>query len=213
MQVILHDNDKYLKALRDSRLVIRRERAKAAPLGIGTRAADSWRGNYQLITYEKGAWVLQMLRNMLLDTRTMSEDRFIATMQDFYTTYRGKRATTDDFQKVVERHVGQPMDWFFNEWVYGTAVPTYTFSWTTEPDSSGTGIAARLRVRQNDVPDAFAMYVPVLIKFDQGEALVRMLVRGPTSETRIRLPAQPQAMQLNPLESVLAEVKTEEWHQ
>ena len=57
------------------------------------------------------------------------------------------------------------------------------------------------------------MYVPVLIKFDQGEALVRMLVRGPTSETRIRLPAQPQAMQLNPLESVLAEVKTEEWHQ
>ena len=213
MQMILKDNDKYLKTLRDSRQVIRRERAKAAPLGIGTRAADSWRGDYQLITYEKGAWVLQMLRNMLLDTRTMSEDRFIATMQDFYTTYRGKRATTNDFQKVVERHVGQPMDWFFNEWVYGTAVPTYTFSWTTEPDSSGTGIAARLRVRQNDVPDAFAMYVPVLIKFDQGEALVRMLVRGPTSETRIRLPAQPQAMQLNPLESVLAEVKTEEWHQ
>src|SRR5213078_3227472 len=135
MQMILKDNDKYLKTLRDSRQVIRRERAKAAPLGIGTRAADSWRGDYQLITYEKGAWVLQMLRNMLLDTRTMSEDRFIATMQDFYTTYRGKRATTNDFQKVVERHVGQPMDWFFNEWVYGTAVPTYTFSWTTEPDS------------------------------------------------------------------------------
>src|SRR5262249_9805050 len=123
-----------------------------------------------------------------------------------------KRATTDDFQKVVERHVGQPMDWFFNEWVYGTSVPTYTFSWTTEPDSSGNGMSARLRVRQSDVPDGFAMYVPVLIKFAQGEALIRMLVRGPTSETRIRLPAEPTDVQLNPLGSVLAEVKTEGWH-
>ena len=212
MQMILHDNDKYLKALKNSREVIRRERTKAAPLGIGTRAADSWRGDYQLITYEKGAWVLHMLRNMLLDTHTMSEDRFVATMHDFYTSYRGKRATTDDFQKVVERHVGQPMDWFFNEWVYGTAVPTYTFSWTTEPDSGGNGRALRMRVRQSDVPDGFSMYVPVLIKFAQGEALVRIAVRGPTSETRIRLPAEPTEVQLNPLESVLAEVKTEGWH-
>jgi aminopeptidase N len=149
---------------------------------------------------------------MLLDTRNMSEDRFIATMRDFYATYRGKRATTDDFQKVVERHVGVPMDWFFNEWVYGTSVPTYTFSWTTEPDSSGKGIAARLRVRQSDVPDNFSMYVPVLFKFSQGEALVRILVRGATSETRIQLPAEPTEVQLNPLESVLAEVKTEGWH-
>jgi len=57
------------------------------------------------------------------------------------------------------------------------------------------------------------MYVPVLIKFDQGEALIRILVRGPTSDTKIRLPAEPKEMQLNPLESVLAEVKTEGWHQ
>jgi hypothetical protein len=103
------------------------------------------------------------------------------------------------------------MDWFFNEWVYGTAVPTYTFSWSAEQDSAG--FTAHLRVRQSDVPDGFAMYVPVLIKFDQGEAIVRMLVRGPTTDAKIRLPAEPKSMQLNPLESVLAEVKTEDWHQ
>jgi len=211
MQSVLHDNDKYLKKLRTARENIRRERNKAAPLGIGTRAAESWHGDYQLITYEKGAWVVHMLRNMLLDTRTMSEDRFIAMMHDFYTTFRGKRATTGDFQKIVERHVGRPMDWFFDEWVYGTSVPTYTFSWNAEQDSAG--YAAELRVRQSDVPDGFAMYVPVLIKFDQGEALIRILVRGPTSDTKIRLPAEPKEMQLNPLESVLAEVKTEGWHQ
>jgi len=207
MQSILHDNDKYLKKLRTSREDIRRERGKAAPLGIGTRAGESWHGNYQLITYQKGAWVLHMLRNMMLDTRNMSDDRFIALMKDFYTTFRGKRATTADFQQVVERHFGQPMDWFFNEWVYGTAVPTYTFSWSATHDSAG--FTAHVRVRQDDVPDGFAMYVPILITFDEGEAIVRILVRGATTDGTFRLPAQPTTMQLNPLESVLAEVKME----
>ncbi len=211
MQAVLRDNDKYLKALREARQEIRRDRATAAPIGLGRRAGQNWRGNYELSTYKKGAWVVHMLRNLLLDTRTMDEGRFIAMMQDFYKTYRGKRASTEDFQRVVEHHVGQPMDWFFNEWVYGTAVPTYTFSWAANPDSGS--FVGHLRVRQSDVPDDFAMYVPVSIKFAQGEALTRILVRGPTTDATIRLPAEPQAMQLNPLESVLAEVKTEEWHQ
>jgi hypothetical protein len=38
-----------------------------------------------------------------------------------------------------------------------------------------------------------------------------MLVRGPTSEASIHLAALPKSIQVNPLESVLAEVKTEEW--
>lgn len=209
MQIILNDNGKYLKKLRESRQEIRRQRAKAAPIGLGTRALESWRGGYGLITYEKGAWVLHMLRNMMLDVRTMSEDRFQAMMRDFYQTYRGKRASTLDFQHVVERHFGQPMDWFFDQWVYGTAVPTYTLSWNPEPDSSG--YAVRVRVRQSEVPETFGMYVPILIKFERGEALVRMLVRGPTTEAVIHLPAEPKELQLNALESVLAEVKTEAW--
>ena len=213
MQLILHDNDKFFKKLHDSRLEIHRVREQSAPIGLGYRAAENWRGAYALTTYEKGAWVLQMLRNMMLDTRTMSEDRFFDMMHQFYMTYRGKRASTADFQHIVEKAVGQSMEWFFNEWVYGTAVPTYTFSWTTAPDSSGQGVSARLRVRQSDVPADFAMYVPVLFTFDQGgQALVRILVRGPTSEVQIKLPAKPATVELNPLESVLADVKTEGWH-
>jgi Peptidase family M1 domain len=211
MQTILHDNEKYLKRLRRSRDEIRRQRGKAAPIGLGWRAAESWRGNYALTTYQKGAWVLQMLRNMMLDPRTMGEERFQAMMRDFYQTYRGKRATTLDFQHAVERHIGQPMDWFFDEWVYGTDVPTYTFAWKATPDSGGKTYTARVRVRQTDVPDNFGMYVPLLIKFDEGEALVRILVRGPSTEGVVHLPAEPRSMELNPLESVLADVKTEGW--
>lgn len=210
MQVALHDTDKYMKALKRSRQAIRRERSKAAPIGLGYRAGESSRGAYSLMTYQKGAWVLHMMRNMMLNTRTMSEDRFKAMMRDFYETYRGKRASTTDFQGTVEKHFGQPMDWFFNEWVYGTGVPTYTFSWKAETDSAGN--AVRLRVRQSDVPESFAMFVPVLITFDDGaESFIRLLVRGATTETVVRLAAVPKQITLNPLESVLAEVRTEVW--
>ena len=210
MQMVLQDNEKYLKQLRDSRQEIRRERHKAAAIGLGGRATESWRGNYSLMTYQKGAWILHMLRNMLLDARTMKEDRFKAMMRDYYVSHRGKRVTTLDFQRTVEKHLGQSMDWFFDEWVYGTAIPTYTFSWKAEVDSTGKP-AVRLRVRQSDVPPGFGMYVPVLIKFGQGEALIRMLVRDSSSEAVVRLPALPREVTLNPLESVLAEVKTESW--
>ncbi|PYP40671.1 MAG: hypothetical protein DMD48_02745 [Gemmatimonadetes bacterium] len=198
-----------MKALRRAREEIRRDRAKAAPIGIGYRAAESWRGDYQLITYKKGAWVVHMLRNLLLNVRTMNEDRFQTMMSTFYETYRGKRASTVDFQRMVEKAVGQPMDWFFDEWVYGTAVPTYTFSYNVVPDSAG--FVARLRVRQSDVPETFKMYVPVLITLPEGDGIVRILVTGPTTDATIRLPAMPKSLQLNPLESVLADVKTESW--
>ena len=211
MQMVLHDNDKYFKMLRDSRDEIRHARGKSMPLGLGYRAMESWKGAFSLTTYQKGAWVLHMLRNMMLDSRTMSEARFQAMMRDYYETYRGKRATTLDFQRIVEKHIGQPMDWFFDEWVNGTAVPTYTFAWKADQDSAGGGATAYLRVKQTDVPDNFGMYVPLLIKFDNGEALIRLLVRGPATEKQVRLPAPPRTIELNPLESVLASVKTEGW--
>jgi aminopeptidase N len=210
MQMILRDNDKYFKMLRESRDEIRSTRDKAVPIGLGYRALENWRGNYGLITYQKGAWVLHMLRNMMIDSRTMSEDRFKVMMRDYYATYRGKRATTLDFERIVEKHVGRPMDWFFDEWVYNTAVPTYTFAWKVEPADGGK-FTAHLRIKQTDVPATFAMIVLVRIKFAQGEALVRILVKGPLTEQTLTLPAEAQSIELSPYESVLAVVKTEDW--
>lgn len=210
MQMILKDNDKYFRQLRESRQEIRRQRDKVVPIGLGYRAAESRTGNYGLVVYQKGAWVLHMLRNMMLNLRTMDEQPFQALMQNFYQTYRGKRASTDDFQAVVEQHFNQPMDWFFRQWVYSTAVPSYTFSWDAQPQPDGR-IALRIRIRQTDVPADFRMPVPLLIEFAEGQALVRVSVKGELTEQTITLPASPKKVTLNPLESVLAEVKTEAW--
>lgn len=213
MQTSLHDNDRFFKELTARRRRIRARGTDAPPIGLGWRVAqtDDPR-DYSVVIYEKGAWVLQMLRNMMLNLRTMNEDAFTAMMQDFYTQYRGGHASTLDFERVVERHTGISMAWFFDEWVDGTAVPTYTLSWNAEPQPDGHALL-HLRVRQEDVPPSFVMPVPLRIQFsDSAQAYVRVNVRGPLTEATLRVPATPVQLELNPFASVLAEVKTEAWH-
>ena len=56
------------------------------------------------------------------------------------------------------------------------------------------------------------MPVPLRIELaGGGHAYVRVNVRGPLTEATLPLPAEPKELELNPLESVLAEVKTEGW--
>jgi len=211
MQIVLQDNAKFFKHLDHWRREIRARRNDAPPIGVGSRTSELNPRDYTVMIYQKGAWVLQMLRNLMLDLRTMKEDAFSAMMQDFYEEYRGKRATTRDFQRVVERHVGLPMDWFFDEWVNGTAIPTYIASWHADTTADHK-YALHLRIRQEDVPDGFLMPVPVRVELaGGGRAMVRMTVRGTRTEVELHLPAQPTEVEFNPLQSVLAEVKTEAW--
>jgi hypothetical protein len=104
------------------------------------------------------------------------------------------------------------MGWFFDEWVYGTAIPTYRVAYRAEPVAGGKW-RMRLRVRQENVPDDFRMLVPYSIDFgDNRSARLRVDVRGPVTEVELPLfPLEPKGLRFNELEGVLAEVKMEKW--
>jgi aminopeptidase N len=211
MQRILKDNPKYFHMLKTWGDAIRSRHDDAAPLALGTRAGEMNPGDYETIIYGKGAWVLQMLRNMMIDLKTMNEDAFTETMRDFYTQYRGRSASTRDFQRVVETHMGLPMGWFFDEWVYSSAIPTFVLSWRVDSTPEHPHVL-HVRVRQEGVPKSFVMPVPLLIKFsDSAEVYVRVTSRGPLTEGQLALPRDPVRLELNPLQSVLANVKQEDW--
>jgi len=188
-------------------------RDEAGPIWLGTRAGSSSDpGDYSLTVYDKGAWVLHMLRVLLSDPDTGSDAAFEAMIKDFFATYQGEAASTEQFREVVERHVGIPMDWFFNQWVYGTAIPEYRFSYRTEELPSGEYLMT-VRVRQLGVPDDFQMLVPIYLDFGVGgDAQVNIAVVGPETELELPLlPMEPEDVVFNPSESVLAEVREERW--
>ncbi|MBC8045108.1 MAG: hypothetical protein IAF08_16840 [Rhizobacter sp.] len=217
VQTALKDNGKFFDMLRtwkDEILSNRQELfgkgQEAGPIWLGHRTNSSTtRGDYNLIIYKKGAWVLHMLRNLLIDLKTMKEDRFTDMMKEFYTTYAGSVASTADFQKIVEKHAGMPMDWFFKQWIYETAIPKYQFGYTVAAPNAEGKYQVNCRIAQLNVPADFQMYVPVKIDFGGGKlARLRVLVKGDTKEITLPLlPMKPERITFNDLESVLCEVE------
>jgi hypothetical protein len=102
-----------------------------------------------------------MPRAQLNDSHNPDPDHlFKAMMQDYCKTFDNKPASSEDFKAIVERHMtrgmdfdgSRKMDWFFNEYVYGTGFPQYTFHATLEPTPDGkTRIKAQFT--RSGVPD------------------------------------------------------------
>lgn len=220
MQIARRNNELYFDMLRRWRDELLEKRATEAsaegevgPISLGYRTASSSApGAYGLMVYRKGAWVLHMLRVLMLDLRTVKEDAFTATMRDFYASFAGRRAATDDFRQIAERHAGMPLDWFFTQWVEGTGIPTYRVASRWEPVVGGKW-RMRVRVRQSGVPEDFRMPVPIAVDLGENRfARLRIDVRGPVTEVDLPLlPSEPKGLRFNELEGVLCEVKLEKW--
>jgi aminopeptidase N len=166
---------------------------------------------YDSVVYRKGAYVLHMLRQLMYDSK-LGDQPFIDMMHDFVEHYRNRNASTEAFQRVVERHMSpsmdvagdHKMDWFFSEWVYGTAVPRYKLDYTVTPTNDGKW-QLKGQLTQSDVPRAFAMPVPVYLDFGGQVAQLgrAKMVGNTTVELNVTLPKQPKRVLINYWHDVL----------
>ena len=166
-------------------------------------------GNSRWLIYGKGAYVLEMLRTMMEDTRSPNPDgRFITMMRDFVSTYAAKNASTEDFQRIVEKHFGAPMDWFFNEWVYGTEVPHYDFSYDLKDAGDGKTLL-HFTLRQSGVSETFFMKVPFYVHFQQKVMRVGFIqVKGSTAFSGdVKLPFRPEKVTIDDYHTILSTEK------
>ncbi len=75
-------------------------------------------------SYQKGAWVLHMLKNELGD------DLFWTGIQTYYARYRNRNAMTSDFVKTMEDVSNRDLGNFFHQWLYLPNHPVLNISWT-----------------------------------------------------------------------------------
>jgi hypothetical protein len=146
------------------------------PVTMGRRLSSPKSGwdIYQNLVYPKGAYILHMVRMMMWSSKD-GDDRFKATMQDFVESHRIQAATTEDFKAAVEKHMSKPMDldgnqkmdWFFNEYVYGTELPTYHFE--GQVTQSGDAFSLHVKLTQSGVSEKFKMLVPIYLEFNDGK--------------------------------------------
>jgi len=190
---------------------------QAGPITQGYRLSTSRsRSAPQAMIYEKGGYVLHMLRMLMLDGRAPNPDeKFIEMMKDYTATYGGKLATTADFQKIVEKHMvpalnatgDGKMDWFFQQWVYGTEIPRYKADLEVKAEGSEFHITGK--ITQEGVSPNFRSLVPVYVEFDKGAkarvALIPMMGEATKPvDVKLQLPKTPKRALVNGRGEVLA---------
>lgn len=74
-------------------------------------------------TYQKGSWVLHMLR------RKLGDEIFKKGIQTYYAAYKGKNASTDDFMHIMEKMSKQNLHLFFKQWLYTPGQPVLQGKW------------------------------------------------------------------------------------
>jgi aminopeptidase N len=192
---------------------------KIGPIYAGRRLSSTRApGGYSVVVYQKGGWVLHMLRMMLSDPRNQQDPDalFKVMMKDFTKTYYNQAASTEDFKAIVEKHMtpsmdldrNGTMDWFFNSWVYGTGIPTYELEYSLLPAAEQDKFVLTGKITQSGVRPDFKMIVPLY--FHMGENKMRagwINIIAPETPFEVTIGFEPDKVSINDMEEVLAEVK------
>jgi hypothetical protein len=187
--------------------LMKSEGRTAGPIWMGIRLGEKHGVDYYLQTYEKGAWVMHMLRRLLTDDAPGSDAAFWKMLADFYASFAHKDPTTFDFQKIVERHAGMPMDWFFKQWILGTEIPSYEWKARTEKIGKDD-FGVRGMVRQKGTSPDFRMPVPIAFEFGNNQRRIeRVWVTGSETTFEFRFSQKPKKIIFNYAMAVLCEEK------
>jgi len=186
------------------------------PVWLGARLSNSLNPDgYTNIVYKKACWILHMLRLLLTDPVTGSDEKFFKMLGDFAAAYAGRNPSTEDFIRHAEKymtassdlaHNGR-LDWFFSEWVYGTGIPTYQLQSSVRRLGSGQyGIEGS--IESSEVGEDFEMLVPLSTTDSKGRKVTLGLavVTDAGGTFRFTTATQPGSVTIDE-ERVLAVVK------
>lgn len=186
------------------------------PLILGQRLSSRRSQNaYTILTYNKGALVLRMLHFLFTNPSTGEGQAFFDMMKDFVNRYRNSSASTEQFEEVASEHFDRTpiaqkygikgLGWFFSQWVWQTALPSYRLEYLIENNPDGTALV-RGTLFQENAPENWAMPLPLVFKF-AGNQVARgtVLAMGAQQPVNIRLPKKPESVELDPDHWVLSD--------
>lgn len=143
---------------------------------------------FRAIVYNKGAAVLHMLRQLLGD------DAFFRGLRRFYTEQRYLKAGSDDLRLALEKESGRSLERFFEQWIYGDAVPRLSFSYRVE--SGAGGQQAALHFEQ--LGTAFDLPVTVTLGYtDRRETRIVVPVTESIVDVRVPLDGTLRAAEVS----------------
>jgi aminopeptidase N len=151
-------------------------------------------------SYEKGGFVLHMLRN------EVGERAFFDALRAYYRTFKHSTATTDDLRAAMEREAKRPMSWFFDQWLRRPGFPSVTAEWSY--DAGAKEVAINVTQTSTHGNYQFPLTVAVIDSGGgQHRATLTMSTSGAPGTLRIPLASAPANVVLDPDVALLAQLQ------
>jgi aminopeptidase N len=144
--------------------------------------------------YQKGAWVLHMLRS------SMGDEVFFRAIRNYYQAHVSKTANSEDLRAALEISSGRNLRTFFARWIYDSGHPQYELSWQWLRERE-----LRLVLRQVQPGNVFTDPVPVSIRTASGTRDIVLKPTGTAITETIQLREKPVKIELDPRNTLLKE--------
>ena len=161
------------------------DRSDQGPVYLGYRLGHIRNDGrvFRALVYNKGALTLHMLRKLIGD------QAFFRGLRRFYSTWRFKKAGTEDVKAAFELEANRDLDAYFDHWIYGSSLPRMRFSYTSEPDA--------VVVRFEQIGERFEVPVTVTLKHGTTSTDVTVPVTDQVTTRRIPISSPVRAVGVN----------------
>ena len=184
-----YGRDEFIENMRRSRQTILDFYAKTPDYRVVHDNLDDMSRVTTGMTYQKGAWVLHMLR------QRMGDEVFWAGIRAYYRRYKDASASTTDFREVMEQTSGTPLAWFFDQWLYRGGVPRLSVAWAW--DSAARTVTVDLRQVQPGPPFRLALELGVQTA-GGATRIERVEMTGTSAATTFKSDQEPAAVVVDP---------------
>jgi len=176
------------------------ENAGAIVLGERLRSSSAPEAS-RIIVYEKGAWIMHMLRGV------MGDASFFRFLKSLCEEFRFMPISTEEFRRQAVRFVpkGTPdrgLREFFDQWVYGTGIPTLTLDY--DITSTGREFLVTGRLGQSGVPESSSLLVAIETHAVDGPQHQQVIATdGNVTEFTFKVAKEPTQIRLDPQRLIL----------
>lgn len=147
-------------------------------------------------TYQKGAWVLHMLR------AEVGDEAFFEGLRAFYREFRDANALSDDFRRTMERVSGRDLGRFFRQWLREPGIPVLDGAWTW---NVGTRRLQLNLVQKQARPFDLRLDVAVYLRGSDVPRIETLRLDEATERFTIPLPSAPDRVVIDPEARLLVE--------
>jgi len=142
-------------------------------------------------TYQKGSWILHMLRGVV------GSEAFQRGIRSYYQRHFNANATTTDFRRAMEEASGRELGWFFDQWLYKPGTLKVAGRWSY--NAPKRQLVLELDQVQTD-GSLFIMPLEVGIrsKGQAVESIHRVQLSAKSNRFTIDLPTEPDSIRLDP---------------